>query len=100
MSWLYYFLVFLATFFLGGLIPFDNLDFNLAALLGWIKCTLAALSKAEKTAFKFVAVFSRRAFLIKAFKAISRFLFRAVLSLSFLTFLMADLMSGMLSMVT
>ena len=74
--------------------PFDNLDFNLAALFGWIKWTLAALSSAEKAACKFLGVLETLAFLIADFKAVSRFLFRAVLVLSFLTFLMAERITG------
>lgn len=82
------------------LTPFDNLDFNLAALFGWISLTLAALSKAEKTACKSLAPFEALAFLIKDFKFNSRFLFRAVLTLSFLTFLIADLIIGMGGILT
>jgi len=83
-----------------ALTAFDNLDFNLAALLGWIRWTLAALSKAEKAACKSLAVLLTLAFLTKDFKAISRFLLRDDLTLSFLTFLIADRMIGMGSMVS
>lgn len=81
-------------------IPFDNLDFNLAALLGWISLTLAALSKAENAAWISLTALVVLTLLIKIFKASSLFLFLAVLSLSFLTFLMADWMIGMGGMVT
>lgn len=80
--------------------PFDNLDFKRADLLGWIKWTLAALSRAEKAACKFLALLSFLAFLTKAFKEISRFLLRAVLTLSFLTFLIAERMIGMADMLS
>lgn len=59
-----------------------------------------ALSSAEKTACKSLAPLVDLAFLIKDFKALERFLLRAVLNLSFLTFFMADLMIGMAVMVT
>jgi len=97
---------FFESFFKIGLLveseptPFDSLDFNLAALLGWIKCTLAALSKAEKAAVKSLADLLILAFLTKDFKVVSRFLLRAVLSLSLRTFFIADLMIGMGGMVT
>ena len=78
----------------GSLIPFDNLDFSLAALFGWINFTLTALSKAENTFCKSLVVFEVLTFLIKDFKFSSRFLLRAVLVLSFLTFLIADLIIG------
>lgn len=80
--------------------PFDKRDFSLAALLGWIRWTLAALSKAEKAARRSLAVLLALAFLTRDFKAISRFLLRAVLALSFLTFFMADRMIGMADMVS
>ncbi len=78
----------------------DSLDFSLAALLGWISLTLAALSKAEYTACKVRADLVVRAFLIKAFKLSFLFLLRTVLTLSFLTFLIADLITGMPGMVS
>lgn len=78
----------------GCEINLDNLDFNRADLLGWIRWTLAALSKAEKAACRSLAVLLALAFLTKDFKASSRFLLRAVLTLSFLTFFMADLIIG------
>jgi len=80
--------------------PLLNLDFSLEALLGWISLTLAALSRAEKTACKSLADFEILTFLIKDFKPIARFLFRAVLTLSFLTFLIADLMIGIWEILT
>lgn len=83
-----------------GFTPFESLDFNRADLLGWIRCTLAALSRAEKASVKSLAALLVLAFLTKDFKVISRFLLRAVLILSFLTFFMADLMIGMGSMVS
>lgn len=95
-----------ATFLATGLptgdpvTPLLNLDFNLEALLGWISLTLAALSRAEKTARKSLADFETLTFFIKDFKPISRFLFRAVLTLSFLTFLIADFIIGMLVILT
>lgn len=73
----------------------DNLDFSLADLFGWINLTLAALSKAENTACKSLADLLVRLFLIRDFKAPFRLLLRAVLTLSFLTFLIADLIIGM-----
>ncbi len=91
MSYLGAFLV--ETFLTGfgeAVIPFDNRDFKRAALFGCIRWTLAALSKAEKAAVKSLAALLVLAFLTKDFKASSRFLLRAVLSLSFRTFLMAD----------
>lgn len=96
---------FLTAFFAGLLtgedfIPLDNLDLSRAALLGWIKWTLAALSKAEKAAVKSLAALEALAFLIKDFKVVSRFLLRAVLPLSFRTFLIADLMIGMCVMLS
>lgn len=80
--------------------PLDNLDLSLAAFLGWIRWTLAALSRAEKTACKSLAALVVLTFLIKDFKAFSRFLLRAVLILSFLTFLIAERMIGMGGIVT
>lgn len=82
--------------FLGAdvLIPFDSLDFSLAALFGWINFTLEALSKAENAFCKSLADFEVLTFLIKDFKFSSCFLLRAVLVLSFLTFLIADLIIG------
>ncbi len=80
--------------------PFDNLDFNLAALLGWISFTLAALSSTEKAACRSLAFFEVLTFLIKALRVSARFLLRAVLVLSFLTFLIADRIIGMASMVS
>lgn len=77
-----------------------NLDLSLAALLGWIRWTLAALSKALKVALKFFGFGFLRLDLINFFKASSRFLFRAVRILSFRIFLIADLMSGMGGMLT
>ena len=74
----------------GCEINLDNLDFNRADLLGWIRCTLAALSRAEKASVKSLAALLTLTFLTKDFKVISRFLLRAVLTLSFRTFLMAD----------
>lgn len=90
------------TVFLGasGVDPLDNLDFKRAALLGWIRCTLAALSKAEKAACISLAALDALAFFTKDFKTVSRFLLRAVLSLSFLTFLIADLIIGMAAMLS
>lgn len=79
---------------------FDSLDFNLAALFGWINFTLAALSKAENAACKSLASFEVLAFLTKDFRLNSRFLLRAVLVLSFLTFLIADLIIGTGGMVS
>lgn len=80
--------------------PLDKRDLSLAALLGWINLTLAALSKAEKTVCKSLADFEALTFLINDFKPISRFLFRAVLTLSFLTFLIADRIIGMVGILT
>lgn len=77
----------------------DNLDFNLAALFLWINLTLAALSKLEKTACKSLGDLLVRAFLTADFKLSSLFLFLAVLTLSFLTFFIADLMIGMVCIV-
>jgi len=74
----------------------DNRDFNLEALLGWIKWTLTALSKAEKAACKSFASFVPLTFLIADFSETSLFLLRAVLTLSFLTFLIALLMIGII----
>ncbi len=79
---------------------FDKRDLSLAALFGWINFTLAALSKAENTACKSFAVFPVRAFLTSDFKLSSLLLLRAVLVLSFRTFLIADLMIGMGGMVS
>lgn len=62
--------------------------------MGWINFTLAALSKAENAACKSLVFFEALAFLTKAFKANPLFLLRAVLVLSFLTFLIADFMIG------
>ena len=75
-------------------VPLESLDFNLLALFLWIKLVLAALSRAEKTADKFLADLAALAFFIKALKVSSRFLLRAVLNLSFLTFFIADLIIG------
>lgn len=86
--------VFLAVLLVGVEMPFASLDFNLEALLGWIRCTLAALSRAEKTACKLAGVFCNLAFLIKVLSWSFRFLLRRVLTRSFLIFLMADLMIG------
>lgn len=80
--------------------PFDNLDFNLEALFLWIRFTLVALSKAEKTACKSFVALLVLTFLIADFKASSRFLLRAVRVLSFRTFLIADRMIGMLGIVS
>ena len=79
--------------------PLDSLDFNLEALFLWIKLTLTALSSAEKTILRFSSDFSFLVFLIKDFKFNSRFLLRVVLTLSFLTFLIADLSNGILIFV-
>ncbi len=84
----------------GNFPPFDNLDFKRAALLGWIRWTLAALSRAEKAAVKSLAVLLALTFLTNDFRAISRFLLRVVLTLSFLTFLIAERMIGMGGIVT
>lgn len=65
----------------------------------WIRLTLTALSKAEKTADKFFASGLFRAVFRSFLTTFVLALFRAVLVLSFLTFLMADLMIGMDSMV-
>lgn len=81
-------------------ISLDNLDFNLADLFGWINLTLAALSKAENTACKSLSDLVVRLFLIRDFKILSRLLLRAVLTLSFLTFFIADLMIGMGANIT
>ena len=86
--------------FLGVEMPLDNLDFNLEAFLGWINLTLAALSKAEKTACKFLADLVVLAFLIKESSLDSLCLFLAALILSFLTFLIADRMIGMDGILT
>lgn len=45
--------------------PFESLDLSRAALLGWISLTLAALSKAEKTACRSLAVLVVLTFLIR-----------------------------------
>lgn len=76
---------------------FDNLDLSLAALLGCINLTLAALSRAEKVACKSLADLETLAFFIKDFKLNSLFLLRAVLNLSFLTFLIAERIIGIIS---
>lgn len=78
----------------------ESRDFKREALLWWIRLTLAALSKAEKAACKFLATGFLRVVLINFFKTTSRFRFRAVLILSFLTFFNADFMMGMVGMVT
>lgn len=65
-----------------------------------MRCTLAALSKAEKADCKLLAVLDTLAFLIKDFKISSLFLLRAVLTLSFLTFLIAERMIGMADMLS
>ncbi len=57
--------------------------------------TLAALSRAENTVCKSLADLEVLTFLTKERKFSSRFLFRAVLILSFLTFLIAERMIGM-----
>ena len=81
-------------------VPLASRDFNLEALFLWIKFTLTALSKAEKALLSAAGVLSFLAFLTKVFKTAPRFSLRAVLFLSFLTFLIADLMIGMFGMVT
>lgn len=71
-----------------------NLDFNLEALFLCIRFTLAALSKAEKMVDKFLALGVFLAVFSAFFKADSLLLLRAVLILSFLTFLIADFIIG------
>lgn len=61
---------------------------------------LAALSKAEKTACKSLADLEVLAFLIRDFKTVDLFLLRAVLTLSFLTFLIAERIIGMDGILT
>ncbi len=73
---------------------FANLDLRRAALFGWINLTLAALSNAEKAAVKPFSVRVLRAALTKLFRVRSRVSLRAVLILSFRTFLIADLING------
>lgn len=80
--------------------PFDKRDFKRAALLGWINFTLVALSKAENAACKSFAALVVLTFLIKDFKFVSRFSLRAVLVLSFRTFLMAERIIGMAVMLS
>ena len=92
--------VFSVNLLTGGGIPLLSLDFNLLALFLWIKLVLAALSNAEKTADKFFLVLSSLAFLIKVFKLSFFFLFKIVLFLSFLNFLIALLIIGMGEIVT
>jgi len=72
----------------------DNLDFNREALLGWIRWTLAALSKAEKAACRFLSDLFILAFFTNDLRAASLLSLRIVLTLSFRTFLIADLMIG------
>lgn len=62
--------------------------------MGWINFTLAALSRAENAACKSLVFFETLAILTKDFKTKPLFLLRAVLTLSFLTFLIADFMIG------
>lgn len=81
-------------------IPLESLDLSLEALLGWIKLTLAALSNAEKASDKFSGDFSRLAFFTKVLRLLSRFLLRALRTLSFRIFLIADLIKGMFGMIT
>jgi len=82
-------------------INLDNLDFNLEALFLWIRLTFTDLSKAEKADVKFLAEGVRLVSLMIFFKDVSRFLLRIVLILSFLTFLIALFMIGIvLGMVT
>lgn len=72
----------------------ESLDFNLEDLFLWIKLTLAALSRAEKAAVRLLALGFFRASLTSLFKTFSRLVLRAVLVLSFLTFLRADFIMG------
>ncbi len=84
----------------GCEINLDNLDLSRADLFGWMSFTFAALSRAEKTACKFLGELSLLAFLIKVFRALPRDLFRAVLTRSFLIFFMAERNIGMKRMLT
>lgn len=77
----------------------ERRDLSLAALLLWIRLTLTALSKAEKTADKFLVLGLFRAVFRSFLTTFVLALFRAVLVLSFLTFLIADLMIGTASIV-
>lgn len=75
-------------------IDLERRDFNLAALFLWMRFTLTALSKAEKAWVKFLTSGFFLAFLTSFLSTVSLALFLAVRTLSFLTFLIADLMIG------
>ena len=78
----------------------DNLDFRRAALFLCIKLVLDALSRAEKTADRFLVLGFFLVILISFFKALDFTAFLAVLFLSFLTFFIADFMIGMSAILT
>lgn len=78
----------------------ESLDLSLEALFLWIKFTLAALSKAEKTFCKAEGDFWIRAFLTKFLSSSFFFKFLLVRTLSLCIFFMAEATIGILVMVT
>jgi hypothetical protein len=77
-------------------VSLERRDFSLAALFLWIKLTLTALSRAENADDRLVASGMRLACLMTLRIAVSLVLLRAVLVLSFRTFLIADFISGII----
>lgn len=78
----------------------ESLALRREDLFLWIKLTLTALSKAEKTADKFLVLGLFLAAFTNFFTTSILALFLAALTLSFLTFFMADLIIGIIFVTT